>query len=224
MRSSFQRMFGILFVVCCLLFGTGGIGQAAQLDHDAAILVLPMQNKTKAIFENALVSAEENLVYELEDSQAFSHVYRDKDVKSALDEQALRGTGVMQESQIANMAGQVKARYVLYSSLVGLSVKGSEGQISVQNTGGFADTGSGKSVSVSAMVSLKVVDRQTGESVFWGHGEGESKSFKFNESAILIHVGSEAAPAEQCNNAIMKALHDVVDGKEGLKTTLCGKG
>ena len=34
----------------------------------------------------------------------------------------------------------------------------------------------------------------------------------------------EAAPAEQCNNAIMKALHDVVDGKEGLKTTLCGKG
>jgi len=224
MRSMLHQMLGILLAASCLLLGTCGIGQAARPDASALLLVMPMQNKTEyGNLGTYLDSAEDNFLFELQDAGIFSHVYTERDTKKLLDEQALQQTGLTQEGTSVPLADRMKARYVLYSNLVGLSVKHSEGHVTVANTGG-SDSASGTSEKVTAMISVEVVDRQTGEDIFWGHGEGTSRSFKLKEDDLMIHLGAEAAPEEECNNAIMKAVQNVVGGKEGLKDTLLGKG
>ena len=227
MKHGISWLLLSILTVSCLLFGSS-IGQAApfgsSLDNTATLLVLSMKNKTGyADMGPYIGSAEENFLFELQDADVFAHIHGERDCRKVLDEQAFQQTGLT-STAVATMADSVKARYVLYSSLTGLSVKRSAGRLDVSTGSGYQDTAHGKTEKVKAMISVKVVDRQTGDTIFQGHGEGVSREFKLKEGMLQVRVGTEAATEEACNNAIMKAVENGIEGDSGLRQTLLGKG
>ena len=228
MKILMRYLFAAFLAVGVLLAGcpTSEAFSFSKIDAEGVLLVLPMQNKTEAVaLGDYLGNAETTFVDELQSSGVFAHVRSMSTERKRLDELAFQKNGLTQ-NEVKDIADTVKARYVLYSSLTGLSVKRSKGNVIIANSGGVSDAGGGASEKVSARITVHIIDRETGETVFYGSGAGASSTFKMTSNvAVPIRVGAEAAPEEECNNAIYKAIQNVsYEKEEGMADTLQGKG
>ena len=126
-------------------------------------------------------------------------------------------TGLISPDSAVETGGMSGAEYKIFGAVTNLSAKNDSMALGAL-LGGLV----GSQASVTANVTIRVVEVATGRVVLVGQGKGSSKRVSAGAATDsgVIMIGSTGVSEEMAFNAISKATRDAVNGKEGIFTKM----
>ena len=76
---------------------------------------------------------------------------------------------------------------------------------------------------VSADISVRMVDAETGRIVLAARGQGTEKNVLFKGPLHLIQIGTAEIDERQVSDAVRRAVDDAIDGPQGLIARMDGR-
>ena len=253
-----QRFF-LLSVSAFLIFGLAQAAAAPVIEEDLTkrptVSILAFKNKsnipTEVADKIALNDASITSDFVLErlwQSGKFRIIDRE-DVEEALKEMSLQQSGFVNPAMVLSVGKLLGAQYIIRGSVTNVSFKKTPVEMTVENKA----SGKFNKTTITANISLRFVNVETGETVLAVSGVGESSrgdaelsiDEKFYEKQISVEteagsssvtisekivpykliVGSSEISQLQVRNALYKAVIDAIENnKYGVMAWIKGKG
>lgn len=209
----FRKMMGVLVLVGGLMMGS--VCHAGLYDNPT-VAIMPFQNKvpyTWDDFGDRSGIATEALINLIADRPDVFQIFERIELQELIDEQSLGMTGLVNPDTAAEVGNLSGAEYKIFGAVTNLSAKNDSLDL-------FDIFGS--QASVTANVTIRVVEVATGRIVLVGQGKGSSKHVSggaVTDDGVVM-LGSTGVSEEMAFNAIVKATKDAVNGKEGIFTKM----
>ena len=213
----FKRMMGVLVLLGGLMMGS--VCHAGLYDNPT-VAIMPFQNKVPyqwdGFGDRAGVATEELFALISDRPDVFQVVER-IEFQGLVDEQSLGMTGLISPDSAVETGGMSGAEYKIFGAVTNLSARNDSMALGAL-LGGLV----GSQASVTANVTIRVVEVATGRVVLVGQGKGSSNRVSGGMSAEggAFMLGSASVTEEMAFNAISKATRDAVNGKEGIFTKM----
>lgn len=210
------RLGRMIAVLCMCLVFMAGTCMAASLKSHPTVGILPLENRglvSEGWDREEMGAAVEYVYTDLQDSGRFKLLDRTRQ-RALVDEYAHDMSGLVDEDTAPAIGNQYGAQYLLMGSLIGVTTRRSETTVVGAGT---------KRAQVTATVSLRLVDTETGEVVLAATGRSRKNNTLVKAPLGLIRIGTEQVDKEQVNEALEDAIHDAVDGPRGLLARMDGK-
>lgn len=205
------RLGRMIAVLCMCLVFMAGTCMAASLKSHPTVGILPLENRglvSEGWDREEMGAAVEYVYTDLQDSGRFKLLDRTRQ-RALVDEYAHDMSGLVDEDTAPAIGNQYGAQYLLMGSIIGVTTRRSETTVVGAGT---------KRAQVTATVSLRLVDTETGEVVLAATGRSRKNNTLVKAPLGLIRIGTE-----QVNEALEDAIHDAVDGPRGLLARMDGK-
>ena len=210
------RLGRMIAVLCMCLVFMAGTCMAASLKSHPTVDILPLENRglvSEGWDREEMGAAVEYVYTDLQDSGRFKLLDRTRQ-RALTDEYAHDMSGLVDEDTAPVIGNQYGAQYLLMGSIIGVTTRRSETTVVGAGT---------KRAQVTATVSLRLVDTETGEVVLAATGRSRKNNTLVKAPLGLIRIGTEQVDKEQVNEALEDAIHDAVDGPRGLLARMDGK-
>lgn len=210
------RLGRMIAVLCMCLVFMAGTCMAASLKSHPTVGILPLENRglvSEGWDREEMGAAVEYVYTDLQDSGRFKLLDRTRQ-RALVDEYAHDMSGLVDEDTAPAIGNQYGAQYLLMGSIIGVTTRRSETTVVGAGT---------KRAQVTATVSLRLVDTETGEVVLAATGRSRKNNTLVKALLGLIRIGTEQVDKEQVNEALEDAIHDAVDGPRGLLARMDGK-
>lgn len=210
------RLGRMIAVLCMCLVFMAGTCMAASLKSHPTVGILPLENRglvSEGWDREEMGAAVEYVYTDLQDSGRFKLLDRTRQ-RALVDEYAHDMSGLVDEDTVPAIGNQYGAQYLLMGSIIGVTTRRSETTVVGAGT---------KRAQVTATVSLRLVDTETGEVVLAATGRSRKNNTLVKAPLGLIRIGTEQVDKEQVNEALEDAIHDAVDGPRGLLARMDGK-
>lgn len=210
------RLGRMIAVLCMCLVFMAGTCMAASLKSHPTVGILPLENRglvSEGWDREEMGAAVEYVYTDLQDSGRFKLLDRTRQ-RALVDEYAHDMSGLVDEDTAPAIGNQNGAQYLLMGSIIGVTTRRSETTVVGAGT---------KRAQVTATVSLRLVDTETGEVVLAATGRSRKNNTLVKAPLGLIRIGTEQVDKEQVNEALEDAIHDAVDGPRGLLARMDGK-
>lgn len=210
------RLGRMIVVLCMCLVFMAGTCMAASLKSHPTVGILPLENRglvSEGWDREEMGAAVEYVYTDLQDSGRFKLLDRTRQ-RALVDEYAHDMSGLVDEDTAPAIGNQYGAQYLLMGSIIGVTTRRSETTVVGAGT---------KRAQVTATVSLRLVDTETGEVVLAATGRSRKNNTLVKAPLGLIRIGTEQVDKEQVNEALEDAIHDAVDGPRGLLARMDGK-
>lgn len=210
------RLGRMIAVLCMCLVFMAGTCMAASLKSHPTVGILPLENRglvSEGWDREEMGAAVEYVYADLQDSGRFKLLDRTRQ-RALVDEYAHDMSGLVDEDTAPAIGNQYGAQYLLMGSIIGVTTRRSETTVVGAGT---------KRAQVTATVSLRLVDTETGEVVLAATGRSRKNNTLVKAPLGLIRIGTEQVDKEQVNEALEDAIHDAVDGPRGLLARMDGK-
>ena len=210
------RLGRMIAVLCMCLVFMAGTRMAASLKSHPTVGILPLENRglvSEGWDREEMGAAVEYVYTDLQDSGRFKLLDRTRQ-RALVDEYAHDMSGLVDEDTAPAIGNQYGAQYLLMGSIIGVTTRRSETTVVGAGT---------KRAQVTATVSLRLVDTETGEVVLAATGRSRKNNTLVKAPLGLIRIGTEQVDKEQVNEALEDAIHDAVDGPRGLLARMDGK-
>lgn len=210
------RLGRMIAVLCMCLVFMAGTCMAASLKSHPTVGILPLENRglvSEGWDREEMGAAVEYVYTDLQDSGRFKLLDRTRQ-RALVDEYAHDMSGLVDEDTAPALGNQYGAQYLLMGSIIGVTTRRSETTVVGAGT---------KRAQVTATVSLRLVDTETGEVVLAATGRSRKNNTLVKAPLGLIRIGTEQVDKEQVNEALEDAIHDAVDGPRGLLARMDGK-
>lgn len=210
------RLGRMIAVLCMCLALMAGTCMAASLKSHPTVGILPLENRglvSEGWDREEMGAAVEYVYTDLQDSGRFKLLDRTRQ-RALVDEYAHDMSGLVDEDTAPVIGNQYGAQYLLMGSIIGVTTRRSETTVVGAGT---------KRAQVTATVSLRLVDTETGEVVLAATGRSRKNNTLVKAPLGLIRIGTEQVDKEQVNEALEDAIHDAVDGPRGLLARMDGK-
>ena len=210
------RLGRMIAVLCMCLVFMAGTCMAASLKSHPTVGILPLENRglvSEGWDREEMGAAVEYVCTDLQDSGRFKLLDRTRQ-RALVDEYAHDMSGLVDEDTAPAIGNQYGAQYLLMGSIIGVTTRRSETTVVGAGT---------KRAQVTATVSLRLVDTETGEVVLAATGRSRKNNTLVKAPLGLIRIGTEQVDKEQVNEALEDAIHDAVDGPRGLLARMDGK-
>ena len=210
----------LIITACLLSMSLTGFSAAASvsiLDHPTvAVPEFKNTGLISAEWENerdALNQAADIATDDLVNSGRFDVVERTQ-LKKILDEYALNNTGLVDQTTAVPIDHLTGAQYLLIGSINAVTARKS--QTTIVGTGTLR-------YKVSADISVRMVDAETGRIVLAARGQGTEKNVLFKGPLHLIQIGTAEIDERQVSDAVRRAVDDAIDGPQGLIARMDGR-
>ena len=213
----FKKAMGMLVLLGGLMMGS--VCQAGLYDNPT-VAIMPFQNKVPyrwdGFSERAGIATEELIALIADRPDVFQVIER-IEFQGLVDEQSLGMTGLIAEDSAVEVGNMSGAEYKIFGAVTNLSAKNDSMSLGAL-LGGLV----GNQESVTANVTIRVVEVSTGRVVLVGRGKGTSKHVSAGAATTsgVIMIGSTGVSEEMAFNAVAKATKDAVNGKEGIFTKM----
>ena len=210
------RLGRMIAALCMCLVFMAGTCMAASLKSHPTVGILPLENRglvSEGWDREEMGAAVEYVYTDLQDSGRFKLLDRTRQ-RALTDEYAHDMSGLVDEDTAPAIGNQYGAQYLLMGSIIGVTTRRSETTVVGAGT---------KRAQVTATVSLRLVDTETGEVVLAATGRSRKNNTLVKAPLGLIRIGTEQVDKEQVNEALEDAIHDAVDGPRGLLARMDGK-
>lgn len=210
------RLGRTIAALCMCLAFMAGTCMAASLKSHPTVGILPLENRglvSEGWDREEMGAAVEYVYTDLQDSGRFKLLDRTRQ-RALVDEYAHDMSGLVDEDTAPALGNQYGAQYLLMGSIIGVTTRRSETTVVGAGT---------KRAQVTATVSLRLVDTETGEVVLAATGRSRKNNTLVKAPLGLIRIGTEQVDKEQVNEALEDAIHDAVDGPRGLLARMDGK-
>lgn len=210
------RLGRMIAVLCMCLAFMAGTCMAASLKSHPTVGILPLENRglvSEGWDREEMGAAVEYVYTDLQDSGRFKLLDRTRQ-RALVDEYTHDMSGLVDEDTAPVIGNQYGAQYLLMGSIIGVTTRRSETTVVGAGT---------KRAQVTATVSLRLVDTETGEVVLAATGRSRKNNTLVKAPLGLIRIGTEQVDKEQVNEALEDAIHDAVDGPRGLLARMDGK-
>lgn len=210
------RLGRTIAALCMCLAFMAGTCMAASLKSHSTVGILPLENRglvSEGWDREEMGAAVEYVYTDLQDSGRFKLLDRTRQ-RALVDEYAHDMSGLVDEDTAPAIGNQYGAQYLLMGSIIGVTTRRSETTVVGAGT---------KRAQVTATVSLRLVDTETGEVVLAATGRSRKNNTLVKAPLGLIRIGTEQVDKEQVNEALEDAIHDAVDGPRGLLARMDGK-
>lgn len=210
------RLGRMIAVLCMCLVFMAGTCMAASLKSHPTVGILPLENRglvSEGWDREEMGAAVEYVYADLQDSGRFKLLDRTRQ-RALTDEYAHDLSALVDEDTAPAIGNQYGAQYLLMGSIIGVTTRRSETTVVGAGT---------KRAQVTATVSLRLVDTETGEVVLAATGRSRKNNTLVKAPLGLIRIGTEQVDKEQVNEALEDAIHEAVDGPRGLLARMDGK-
>ena len=210
------RLGRTIAALCMCLVFMAGTCMAASLKSHPTVGILPLENRglvSEGWDREEMGAAVEYVYADLQDSGRFKLLDRTRQ-RALVDEYAHDMSGLVDEDTAPALGNQYGAQYLLMGSIIDVTTRRSETTVVGAGT---------KRAQVTATVSLRLVDTETGEVVLAATGRSRKNNTLVKAQLGLIRIGTEQVDKEQVNEALEDAIHDAVDGPRGLLARMDGK-
>ena len=210
------RLGRMIAVLCMCLAFMAGTCMAASLKSHPTVGILPLENRglvSEGWDREEMGAAVEYVYTDLQDSGRFKLLDRTRQ-RALTDEYAHDMSGLVDEDTAPVIGNQYGAQYLLMGSIIGVTTRRSETTVVGAGT---------KRAQVTATVSLRLVDTETGEVVLAATGRSRKNNTLVKAPLGLIRIGMEQVDKEQVNEALEDAIHEAIDGPRGLLARMDGK-
>lgn len=210
------RLGRTIAVLCMCLVFMAGTCMAASLKSHPMVGILPLENRglvSEGWDREEMGAAVEYVYADLQDSGRFKLLDRTRQ-RALVDEYAHDMSGLVDEDTAPAIGNQYGAQYLLMGSIIGVTTRRSETTVVGAGT---------KRAQVTATVSLRLVDTETGEVVLAATGRSRKNNTLVKAPLGLIRIGTEEVDKGQVNEALEDAIHEAVDGPRGLLARMDGK-
>ena len=188
------RLGRMIAVLCMCLAFMAGTCMAASLKSHPTVGILPLENRglVSAGWDREEMGAAVEYVYtDLQDSGRFRLLDRTRQ-RALVDEYAHDMSGLVDEDTAPAIGNQYGAQYLLMGSIIGVTTRRSETTVVGAGT---------KRAQVTATVSLRLVDTETGEVVLAATGRSRKNNTLVKAPLGLIRIGTRAWTARQSRSA-----------------------
>lgn len=203
------RLGRTIAALCMCLVFMAGTCMAASLKSHPTVGILPLENRglvSEGWDREEMGAAVEYVYTDLQDSGRFKLLDRTRQ-RALTDEYAHDLSALVDEDTAPAIGNQYGAQYLLMGSIIGVTTRRSETTVVGAGT---------KRAQVTATVSLRLVDTETGEVVLAATGRSRKNNTLVKAPLGLIRIGTEQVDKEQVNEALEDAIHEAVDGPRGL--------
>lgn len=210
------RLGRMIAVLCMCLVFMAGTCMAASLKSHPTVGILPLENRglvSEGWDREEMGAAVEYVYTDLQDSGRFKLLDRTRQ-RVLTDEYAHDLSALVDEDTAPAIGNQYGAQYLLMGSIIGVTTRRSETTVVGAGT---------KRAQVTATVSLRLVDTETGEVVLAATGRSRKNNTLVKAPLGLIRIGTEEVDKGQVNEALEDAIHEAVDGPRGLLARMDGK-
>lgn len=210
------RLGRMIAVLCMCLVFMAGTCMAASLKSHPTVGILPLENRglvSEGWDREEMGAAVEYVYADLQDSGRFKLLDRTRQ-RALVDEYAHDMSGLVDEDTAPAIGNQYGAQYLLMGSIIGVTTRRSETTVVGAGT---------KRAQVTATVSLRLVDTETGEVVLAATGRSRKNNTLVKAPLGLIRIGTEQVDKGQVNEALEDAIHEAIDGPRGLLARMDGK-
>lgn len=200
------RLGRMIAALCMCLVFMAGTCMAASLKSHPTVGILPLENRglvSEGWDREEMGAAVEYVYTDLQDSGRFKLLDRTRQ-RALVDEYAHDMSGLVDEDTAPVIGNQYGAQYLLMGSIIGVTTRRSETTVVGAGT---------KRAQVTATVSLRLVDTETGEVVLAATGRSRKNNTLVKAPLGLIRIGTEQVDKEQVNEALEDAIHDAVDAR-----------
>ena len=213
----FRKMMGILVLLGGLMMGS--VCHAGLYDNPT-VAIMPFQNKVPYQwdgFGDRAGIATEELTALIADRPDVFQVIERIELQGLVDEQSLGMTGLIDPDTAVEVGILSGAEYKIFGAVTNLSAKNDTLGLGAL-LGGLV----GSQDSVTANVTIRVVEVSTGRVVLVGRGKGSSKHVSAGAATTdgVVMIGTTGVSEEMAFNAVSKATKDAVNGKEGIFTKM----
>ena len=210
------RLGRIIAALCMCLVFMAGTCMAASLKSHPTVGILPLENRglvSEGWDREEMGAAVEYVYTDLQDSGRFKLLDRTRQ-RAITDEYAHDMSALVDESTAPAIGNQYGAQYLLMGSIIGVTTRRSETTVVGAGT---------KRAQVTATVSLRLVDTETGEVVLAATGRSRKNNTLVKAPLGLIRIGTEQVDKGQVNDALQDAIDDAINGPRGLLARMDGK-
>ena len=213
----FKKMMGVLVLLGGLMMSS--VCQAGLYDNPT-VAIMPFQNKVPyqwdGFGDRAGIATEELIALIADRPDVFQLIER-IEFQGLVDEQSLGMTGLIAEDSAVEVGNMSGAEYKIFGAVTNLSAKND-----TLGLGGLLGGLVGSQDSVTANVTIRVVEVSTGRIVLVGQGKGSSKHVSAGAATTdgVVMIGTTGVSEEMAFNAVSKAIKDAVNGKEGIFTKM----
>ena len=225
----FTKLMRSVILSLCLIVPSNCF---AGLNDYPDIALLEFSNKASVSYDISFEDASmvsDYVLEELLDSGRFNVMEREQ-LQGILDEHHLNLTGLVSPDTAVEIGKLTGVQYLVYGSITGLSSK--KQGIGYANFGGIIDN---YQYVVTANITGRFIDLETGRIVLAARGTGSSTSSStefgyrsgrrfYPSEGHFIRIGADEISQVQVHNALMKAVRDLVNGKNGFIAKMDGKG
>ena len=214
--------FHVKKIIASFLFmaSLAGVSMAAAvsiLDHPT---VAVPAFKNKGIISQQWEAQREDLnqaadfaTESLVNSGKFDVVERTR-LREITDEYALTNTGLVDQTTAASIGHLTGAQYLLIGSINSVTAR--------KSTTSLAGAGTNR-YKVSATVSVRMVDVETGRIVLASMGRATEKNVIIKGPFNIVRIGTAEVDEQQVSSAIQHAVEDAIDGPQGLIAHMEGR-
>lgn len=201
------------------LYAMSSIGTAASVSIlDYPVVAVP-EFKNKGIMSvqwdrDELNQAADYATDVLVNTGRFDVVERTR-LREITDEYALNNTGLVDMNTAASIGKLTGAQYLLIGSINAITTRKSETTIVGAGTNRYK---------VSATVSVRMVDVETGRIVLAAIGKATEKNVMIKGPLNIIRIGTAEVDKEQVNSALEQAIEDAINGPHGIIARMDGRG
>lgn len=210
------RLGRMIAALCMCLVFMAGTCMAASLKSHPTVGILPLENRglvSEGWDREEMGAAVEYVYTDLQDSGRFKLLDRTRQ-RALTDEYAHDLSALVDKDTAPAIGNQYGAQYLLMGSIIGVTTRRSETTVVGAGT---------KRAQVTATVSLRLVDTETGEVVLAATGRSRKDNTLVKAPLGLIRIGTEEVDKGQVNEALEDAIHEAVDGPRGLLARMDGK-
>lgn len=210
------RLGRTIAALCMCLAFMAGTCMAASLKSHPTVGILPLENRglvSEGWDREEMGAAVEYVYTDLRDSGRFKLLDRTRQ-RALVDEYAHDMSGLVDEDTAPVIGNQYGAQYLLMGSIIGVTTRRSETTVVGAGT---------KRAQVTATVSLRLVDTETGEVVLAATGRSRKNNTLVKAPLGLIRIGTEEVDKEQVLEALQGAVDDAINGPRGLLARMDGK-
>lgn len=210
------RLGRMIAALCMCLVFMAGTCMAASLKSHPTVGILPLENRglvSEGWDREEMGAAVEYVYTDLQDSGRFKLLDRTRQ-RALTDEYAHDMSGLVDEDTAPAIGNQYGAQYLLMGSIIGVTTRRSETTVVGAGT---------KRAQVTATVSLRLVDTETGEVVLAATGRSRKNNTLVKAPLGLIRIGTEEVDKEQVLEALQGAVDDAINGPRGLLARMDGK-
>lgn len=202
---SLARILPLLLLVLC--FSTTCL--AASLKSHPVVGIVPFHDNgliSKDFSREEMKDVVDFAYIAMSETNRFELVERTRQ-RAILDEYSYDMSGLVDQDTCAEIGGQLGAQYLLLGSINGLTTRHSETTVVGAGT---------KRAQVTATVSLRLVDVETGRVVLAAMGRSKKNNTLIKAPLGLIRIGTDEVDKEQALEALQSAIDDAVNGPRGF--------